>query len=113
MISKSDCLVENKVEIVKKAMDRWFYSADFEISKKVVNSFINNIFAYLSRSDVYVNIFDVNFVELIMKDLNDCIMNFISFFEDYTFMSNFKGSIRHLPNKERDRLMEFAEYYTF
>lgn len=113
MINKKDFLIESKLEIVKKAKDEWFYSGDFEISKKKLSSLINEIFAYLSQDDVYVNIYDINFVELIMKDLNESILNFISPLEDYIFMSSFKSSIRHLPNKERDRLMEFAKIIPF
>ena len=113
MICKNEFLIKSKLEIMKKAKNKWFYVADFEISKKRVNGLINEIFDYLSQDDVYVNICDVNFVELIIKDLNDSIMNFISHFKDYEFMGNFKESIRHQPNKERDRLMELAENIPF
>ena len=113
MISKNEFLIKNKLEIMKKAKNKWFYSSDFGISKKRMNGLISEIFDYLSQDDVYVNIYDVNFVELIMKDLNDSILNFISLFDDYEFMGNFKESIRHQPNKERDRLMELVENILF
>jgi len=113
MIIIEDFLIENKLEIIKKAKNKWFYSDDVEISKKMINALINEIFDYLSQNNVYVNIYDINFIELIMKDLNESIMNFIYHFEDYEFMSNFKSSIRHLPNKERDRLIEFAKIIPF
>jgi hypothetical protein len=102
------CLV-----VEKKSLDLWFYSGDFCISKKVIKSLVGQIFDYLSSDEVYINIFDRDFEKLIMLDLNDSILNFISGCDDYVFMCNFKGSIRHDHNEERDRLMEFLEIFDF
>jgi len=99
--------------IDKKAVEKWCCSSDFIISKKVIRACNSEIFDYLSCDDVYVNVYDCDFCKLILKDLNESILNFISLFKDYSFMSNFKGSIRHMPNKERDRLMKFAEIVDF
>lgn len=113
MTVKEDFLIENRLEIMEKAKYQWFYSGDVEISEKRIDASINEIFDYLSQNDVYVNIYDIDFLEIIMKDLNESIQNFIFPLEDYEFMSNFKGSIRHQPNKERDRLLEFVEIIPF
>jgi hypothetical protein len=67
----------------------------------------------LSLDEVFVNVFDKDFEKLIIKDVNDCVINFTSSFDDYVFMSNFKGSIRHVYNKERDRLMKFLEIFNY
>jgi hypothetical protein len=113
MIGKIDFLSESKLVVEKKAIDKWYCSGDFVISKKVIRSLNSEIFDYLSCNDVYVNIYDLEFAELILTDLGDSLLNFISPFDDYSFLCNFNGSLKHVSNGERDRLMAFAEIIDF
>jgi len=113
MICKIDFLNDLRLVVEKKALDRWFYSNDFAISKKLIRSWISEIFGYLSLDTVYINIFDKNLEKLVINDLNEIIFDFISHCDDYSFMNNFKGSVRHWHNKERDRLMKFLEIFDF
>ena len=113
MINKIDFLNENRLVVEKKAVEKWGCSGDFIVSKKVIMGLNSEIFDYLSCDDVYVGIHNSDFDKLILKDLNESILNLISFFKDYTFMNNFEESIRHIHNKERDRLMKFAEIIDF
>ena len=113
MIDKIDFLNENRLVVEKKAVKKWCCSGDFIVSKKVIMALSSDIVDYLSCDDVYMNVNDCYFDKLILKDSNESILNLISFFEDYTFMNNFKESIRHVDNKERDCLMKFAEITDF
>jgi hypothetical protein len=113
MISINKFLQETKLAVEKKALNKWFYSDFGTVSKKLIYELTDQMFDYLSSNDVYVNINDVNFEKLVTKDLNESIVNFLLFYEDHVTMDNFKDSARHWSNKERDRLMEFAEIFDF
>ena len=113
MIDKIKFLNENRIVVERKAVEKWCCSGDFVVSKNVIKALNSEIFDYLSLNNVYVNFNDCDFEKLVLKDLNESILNLISHFEDYTFMGNFKESIRQVHNKERDRLMKFAEIIDF
>jgi IS5 family transposase len=113
MITKIKFLKSNRPIIVKKTLERLNQISEIRISKKLVKSFINKIYNYLSSKTVYINVYDNNFVETIVDDVLEMIYAYKCGDYEFEFLKNFKTSIRQIPNAIRDRLMEFNEMINF
>jgi hypothetical protein len=110
MISKYQFLFDNKVLVKNEGILFLKEHPDIEMSKKQLNRLISLLFDYLSRCDVYVNVHDPDFSNLIFKDLIFLILNPRYSVDDPEFLDTFKKSNRHVHSKIRDKLMEFHEF---
>ncbi|MDR3291314.1 MAG: hypothetical protein LBT10_04100, partial [Methanobrevibacter sp.] len=112
MIRKLEFLDKCRAEI-NHELNSFVKHHPYDLSKKLIKSFISEIFIYLRSNDVYVNVHDPNFIVLIWDDLEEMIINFLKHDHDAEFLRNFKSSIRHQPSKERDGLMVYDFYFAF
>ncbi|MDR3223577.1 MAG: hypothetical protein LBT66_07610 [Methanobrevibacter sp.] len=113
MIRKIEFLDESKQEINFRLSSLIKPYSYYGLSKKLIKSFIGKIFNYLSSDNVYVNIHDPDFNVLIIDDLKEMVINFLSHDHNAVFLMNFKSSLRHQRNKERDKLMLYHSHLIF
>jgi hypothetical protein len=99
--------------VVEKAYILWSKSFFLVISKKKMKSVISKIRDYLMDDSVFVNVYDCDFVDLILLDFKECMHDFLCHSTDYIFLRNFKSSTRHAVNVLRDNLMFYDEFLNF
>jgi IS5 family transposase len=99
--------------VVEKAQNWWLKNFSSTISKKVFKSIISQIKDYLSLNSVYINVYDCDFVHLILSDFKEAIFNYLHRYDDYVFVKNFKCSDRHEKNNLRENLMVYDEFFDF
>jgi hypothetical protein len=96
---------------INRELNNFVKHYPYDLSKKLIKSFIGEIFIYLRFNNV--NVHNPDFIVLIWDDLEEMIINFLKHDHDAEFLKNFKSLIRHQPSKEIDGLMVYDFYFAF
>jgi hypothetical protein len=84
-MGKLEFLDKCRVEI-NRELNNFVKHPPYDLSKKIIKSFIGEIFIYLRSDDVH----GPDFIVLIWDDLEEMIINFLKYDHDAEFLRNFK-----------------------